>query len=41
MKVSRTVWSRGKVGDYIKNLPIAMKQGRERAYTNRKIKKNY
>ena len=24
MKVSRTVWSGGKIGDYIKNLPIAI-----------------
>jgi len=24
MKISRTVWSRGKVGDNIKNLPIAI-----------------
>lgn len=27
MKVVRTVWSRGKVGDNIKNLPIAMVYG--------------
>jgi len=24
MKIARTVWSRGKGGDYIKTLPIAM-----------------
>ncbi len=24
-KVSRTVWSRGKAGDYIKGLPIAIR----------------